>query len=106
VVATTLIGLRRDGAPEAAALLKLGLLLGAALVLGFWVGFVAAMAAFLAAFWLGVHRMRPVRAIPLALGFGVAMPAAFALAVDSPLWRGIVAPLLPGLVGGDVAPPL
>lgn len=102
----TVGGLRRDGAPEAGALLKLMLLLAAALALAFWLGFLARMAAFLAGFWLCVHRLPASRAVPLALLFGLALPWGFAWLTESPLWRGVVAPLVPGLVGGEVVPPL
>jgi hypothetical protein len=64
------------------------------------------MTGFLLAFWLGVHRMRAARALPLALLFAVALPWAFSWLMEAPLWRGVIAPLVPGLVGGDVAPPL
>jgi putative tricarboxylic transport membrane protein len=99
-------GLRREGAPEAGALLKLILLLAAALALAFWLGFLAGMVAFLAGFWLFVHRLPPRRAVPLALLFGLALPWGFAWLTESPLWRGVVAPLVPGIVGGEVVPPL
>jgi large-conductance mechanosensitive channel len=106
IVVTTLGGLRRVAVPDAAALLKLGALLLAALALAYWLGFVVAMTGFLLAFWLGVHRMRAARALPLALLFAVALPWAFSWLMEAPLWRGVIAPLVPGLVGGDVAPPL
>jgi hypothetical protein len=99
-------GLRRGAVPEAGALLKLLLLLAAALAVAFWLGFLAGMAAFLAAFWLGVHRLPSGRAVALALLFGVALPWGFAWLTESPLWRGVVAPLVPGVMGGEVVPPL
>jgi hypothetical protein len=106
IVVTTLGGLRRVAVPDATALLKLGGLLLAALALAFWLGFVLAMAAFLLAFWLGVHRMRLARALLLALLFAVALPWAFSRLTEAPLWRGVLAPLVPGLVGGDIPPPI
>jgi putative tricarboxylic transport membrane protein len=106
VLATTLGGLRRATVPDAVALLKLSALLIAALALAFWLGFALGMAAFLLAFWLGVHRMAVRRAVPLALLFALLLPWGFSWLVESPLWRGVVTPLVPGLVGGEVAPPL
>lgn len=97
---------RSGGSPEAGALIRLGAVLAAALAVAWWLGFVAGMAAFLLAFWIGVHRMAPARAATLALGFGVLLPWGFSVLVESPLWRGVVAPLVPALVGGDTAPPL
>ncbi|WP_237216048.1 tripartite tricarboxylate transporter permease [Falsiroseomonas oryziterrae] len=106
VLATTLRGLTREGVPEATATVKLGLLLAAALAVAFYAGFVAGMAALLLAFWLGVHRMPPGRALVLATIFAVALPIGFAWLVESPLWRGVVPEVVPGILGGDVAPAL
>jgi putative tricarboxylic transport membrane protein len=97
---------RVEAAPETGALLRLGLLLSGALALAFWFGFVVGMAGFLLGFWLGVHRLPARRAVPLALGVAVLLPWGFTWLTDGALWRGVVAPLVPGLVGGDVAPPL
>ncbi len=106
VLAATVLRLARGGVPEAGALLKLAALLAAGLALAFWLGFLLGMAAFLLAFWLGVHRLPPRRALALAALFAVALPAGFTWLTESPLWRGVVAPVLPGLIGGEVAPPL
>jgi hypothetical protein len=81
-------------------------LLAVALAVAFWLGFVLGMAAFLLAFWLAVHGLPARRTLALAALFAIAVPAGFAWLTESPLWRGVVAPLVPGLIGGEVAPPL
>lgn len=96
----------RDGArvPEAVAMPRLALLLGGALALALWLGFLIGMVALLLAFWIGVQRRPLSRAVPMALVFALALPVGFAWLVQAPLWRGVVAPIWPGVLGGEVMP--
>ncbi|MBU8546202.1 MULTISPECIES: tripartite tricarboxylate transporter permease [Roseomonadaceae] len=97
-------GREATAVPEAKATLRLALLLLAALAVALWLGFLAGMAAFLAAFWIGVQRRPLGRALALVAIFALALPAGFSWLVESQLWRGVVAPLVPGLLGGEVMP--
>jgi hypothetical protein len=106
VVAQTWRGRGAEAVPEAGATLRLALLLGVALVVALWLGFLAGMAALLLVFW-GVVQRRPLRStLALTALVAIALPLGFSWLVESPLWRGVVAPLLPGLLGGEVMPAL
>jgi putative tricarboxylic transport membrane protein len=92
--------------PEAAATLRLALLLGGALAVALWLGFLAGMAVLLLGFWGAVQRRPLAWVLVLTALFALALPVGFAWLVEAPLWRGVVAPLWPGAMGGEVLPAL
>jgi putative tricarboxylic transport membrane protein len=96
-----------DAAPgEGTALAGVMAVLAGTLLLGFFLGLYVAMTAYLLGTWL-IQQRAPARlAVPLAIGFGLLMPLAFAWLADTPMWRGVVPVLVPGLVGGEVVPDL
>jgi len=97
---------RPGNGAEARALPVVALLLAGGLALTLLAGHAVGMTAFLFAFWAGLYRVPPLRALVLAAAFGAALPWGFAALTDSALWRGVVPALVPGLVGGEVMPAL
>jgi putative tricarboxylic transport membrane protein len=96
-----------DAAPgEGVALLGVMLVVAATLAVAFLFGLYVALTLYLLGTWLLQHRAPARLAVPLALGFGLLMPLAFAWLADAPMWRGVVPEILPGLIGGEVMPDL
>ncbi|MCC7429087.1 MAG: tripartite tricarboxylate transporter permease [Alphaproteobacteria bacterium] len=89
---------------EARAFPRLALLLAATLLLALFAGHYVALGAFLVVFWAGIYRAPVGRSVALALLFGAALPWGFAQMTESSMWRGILPPLLPGFIGGEVMP--
>jgi putative tricarboxylic transport membrane protein len=104
VLAETWRGRGREVVPEAGATLRLALLLGAALFAALWLGFLIGMATLLLVFWSGVQRRSLPGVLLLVALFAIALPIGFAWLVEAPLWRGVIAPILPGVMGGEVMP--
>jgi len=89
---------------EARAFPRLVLLLAATLLLALFAGHYVALSAFLLVFWAGIYRAPVGRSVALATLFGAALPWGFAQMTESSMWRGILPPLLPGFIGGEVMP--
>jgi putative tricarboxylic transport membrane protein len=96
-----------DAAPgEGSGLLGVLAVTVAMLGLAFFAGLYVAMTLYLLFTWL-VQQRAPARlAVPLALAFGLLMPLAFAWLADTPMWRGVIPELIPGIIGGEVVPDL
>jgi putative tricarboxylic transport membrane protein len=96
-----------DAAPgETAGLLGVVAVTAATMAVGFFLGLYVAATLYLLFTWLLQQRAPGRLAWPLAIGFGLLMPLAFAWLSDTPMWRGIMPPLVPGLIGGEVVPDL
>ena len=91
---------------EGRALIGVLGVIGATLAVGFFLGLYVALTGYLLWTWLWQQRAPARIALPLAIGFGLLMPWGFAWLADTPMWRGVVPELLPGLIGGEVMPAL
>jgi hypothetical protein len=96
-----------DSVPgEGSGLLGVVAVVAVTMAVAFFLGLYVAMTGYLLFTW-AVQQRAPARLVlPLAIGFGLAMPLGFAWLADTPMWRGVVPELIPGIIGGEVVPDL
>lgn len=69
-------------------------------------GLYVGSAVLLFGYWLAVVRVRPIKALFLALLFGTAMPILFSYLIGTRLWPGAMPTIIRHYLGGGTLPPL
>jgi hypothetical protein len=70
------------------------------------VGIYLGSAILLLIYWLIAVKITSIRAITLAITFGIIMPFMFSYFMERRLWPGIVPTIIPQYLGGGIIPPI
>ncbi|WP_431285770.1 tripartite tricarboxylate transporter permease [Humitalea sp. 24SJ18S-53] len=95
-----------DRPGESRAVMAVLAMLVGVLAVSFFAGLYVGTTLYLVGYWLLVYRAPWPRTLVLAACFGLLMPLGFAWLTDTPMWRGVLPEIIPGILGGEVMPDL
>lgn len=96
---------RNGGTELAHRFTPVGLLMLFNLVAIYFAGFYAGLFVVVSV-WLYVYGTPPRRMLILAMVYAVLVPFAFSALLGTPIWRGVIPEIIPGIIGGEIPPSL